>query len=124
MARYSPLVIEHFDRPCNAGRLPAGPDVIQASAGSVAQGTSFHLSARLSGGSITAMQFEAYGCPHCIAAASWTTQRLVGSGLEALAHWDWRPVAQMLEIPAEKRGRMLILQDAVKRLAEIGLRRP
>lgn len=124
MARYSPLVIEHFDRPRNAGRLPAAPDVIHAAAGSVAQGTSFHLSARLSAGSITAMQFEAYGCPHCIAAASWTTQRLVGRGLETLAQWDWRAVAEALEIPAEKRGRMLVLQDAVKHLAEIGLRRP
>ncbi len=70
------------------------------------------------------MQFEAYGCPHCIAAASWTTERLAGSRIEALAQWDWHPVAQALEIPAEKRGRMLILQDAVKRLAEIGSQRP
>ena len=124
MARYSPLVIDHFDRPRNTGRLPAAPDVIEASAGSVPQGTSFHLSARLSGESITAMQFEAYGCPHCIAAASWTAEHLVGSPIEALAQWDWRPVAQALEIPAGKRGRMLILQDAVKRLAEIGLQRP
>ncbi|MBB6096549.1 NifU-like protein involved in Fe-S cluster formation [Povalibacter uvarum] len=124
MARYSPLVIDHFDRPRNSGRLPAAPDVIEASAGSVAQGTSFHLSARLSGESIMAMQFEAYGCPHCIAAASWTTEHLVGSPIEALARWDWRPVAQALEIPAEKRGRMLILQDAVKCLAEIGLQPP
>ena len=124
MARYSSLVIDHFDRPRNAGRLPAAPDVIDASAGSIAQGVSFHLSARLSDKSVAAIQFEAYGCPHCIAAASWTTERLTGSRIQDLATWDWRPVAQTLEIPAEKHGRMLILQDAVKRLAEIGLQRP
>ena len=49
---------------------------------------------------------------------------LEGSELGTLARWDWRAVAKALEIPAEKRGRMLVLQDAVKRLAEIGLQRP
>ena len=124
MARYSAQVIDHFDRPRNTGHLPPAADVIDASAGSIAQGVAFHLSARVADCGITAMQFEAYGCPHCIAAASWTTQRLVGRRLETLAQWDWRAVAEALEIPAEKRGRMLVLQDAVKHLAEIGLRRP
>jgi NifU-like protein involved in Fe-S cluster formation len=104
--------------------LPAAPDVVEASAGSVAQGAVFHLSARLSGQGIAAMQFEAYGCPHCIAAASWTTEQFIGRRIEALADWDWRPVAQALEVPAEKSGRMLLLQDAVKRLGEIGARQP
>lgn len=118
MARYSPLVIEHFDRPCNAGRLPAAPDVIHAAAGSAAQGTSFHLSARLSGGSITAMQFEAYGCPHCIAAGSWLTERLVGLTEPELRLWRWRAADEALTFPPEKRGRLLILEDAVKALSE------
>jgi nitrogen fixation NifU-like protein len=122
-ASYSPLVVDHFDHPRNVGRLSGADDVVEAEAGSRAQGTQFHLSARLVGNRISAVHFEAYGCPHCIAAGSWLTERLKGLGAEQLRHWSWREVAEALEVPAEKRGHLLILEDAVRRLAEACQRR-
>lgn len=115
---YSPAVVDHFQAPRNAGHLQAGEGVIQGVAGSVAQGTMFVLSARVTGDKIEAVRFEAYGCPHCIAAGSWLTERLVGLTEPELRQWRWRAADDALRFPAEKRGRLLILEDAVKALSE------
>ncbi|HMN43203.1 MAG TPA: iron-sulfur cluster assembly scaffold protein [Povalibacter sp.] len=117
MTIYSAQVVEHFDAPRNAGRLATAPDVVEAEAGSRSQGTQFHFSARIAGNALAAVHFEAYGCPHCIAAASWLTQRLRGASVDALERWSWREVAEALAVPAEKRGHLLTLEDAVRRLA-------
>ncbi|MGH8186756.1 MAG: iron-sulfur cluster assembly scaffold protein, partial [Steroidobacteraceae bacterium] len=63
---YSDLVIDHFERPRNAGRFGPAADVIEGTAGSVAQGAMFTLSARIVADRISALGFEAYGCPHCV----------------------------------------------------------
>lgn len=114
---YSPLVIEHFDHPRNVGRLAVAPDVIDARAGRVEQGAVFCLSAKVSAETIEALGVQAYGCPHCIAAASWLSEQLVGKTVAELLDWSWRDVARVLEVPAEKRGRLLLLEDAVRQLA-------
>jgi NifU-like protein involved in Fe-S cluster formation len=115
---YSAAVVDHFQRPRNGGHLRAGEGVIRGVAGSVAQGTMFVLSARVAGDRIEAVRFEAYGCPHCIAAGSWLTERLVGLTEPELRQWRWRAADDALKFPAEKRGRLLILEDAVKALSE------
>jgi NifU-like protein involved in Fe-S cluster formation len=116
-ADYSALVIDHFDRPRNAGRFAPGVNVIESTAGRPDQGAMFHLSALTSGEILMTVRFEAHGCPHCIAAASWLTEHLKGCTRDELAAWSWREVAEVLQIPAEKRGRLLVLEDAVRRLA-------
>ena len=119
MARpaYSPLVIEHFDHPRNVGRFAVAPDVIEASAGRVEQGAVFCLSAKVSAETIQALSVQAYGCPHCIAAASWLSEQLVGKTPAELLDWSWRDAERALQVPAEKRGRLLLLEDAVRQLA-------
>lgn len=115
---YAPVVVDHFRAPRNAGCLEAGEGVIRGVAGSVAQGTQFVLSARVVGDRIEAVRFEAYGCPHCIAAGSWLTERLVGLTEAELRQWRWRAADEALKFPPEKRGRLLILEDAVRALSE------
>jgi nitrogen fixation protein NifU and related proteins len=116
--RYSARVIEHFLQPRNSGSLTPAPDVIAASAGSSAQGVRFALSARIEGDRIICLRQQVYGCPHSIAAASWLSERLVGVSRAALEQWGWREAADALDVPAEKRGRMLVLEDAVRALAK------
>lgn len=115
---YSPIVVDHFQQPRNGGHFEAGEGVIRGTAGSVAQGTMFVLSARVVGERIEAVRFEAYGCPHCIAAGSWLSERLVGLTRDQLRTWRWRDADQALRFPLEKRGRLLILEDAVHALSE------
>ena len=86
-------------------------------AGRLDQGAVFHLSARIAGVRLAEVRFRAYGCPHCLAAASWLTQRLDQATLEDVQRFRWREAAQVLDIPAEKAGRLLVLEDAVAALA-------
>jgi NifU-like protein involved in Fe-S cluster formation len=114
---YPTIVVEHFEHPRNSGHFAAGAGIIRGVAGSVAQGTLFALSARIAAERIEAVRFEAYGCPHCIAAGSWLSERLVGLKRAELQAWSWREADQELQFPAEKRGRLLILEDAVQALS-------
>ena len=115
---YSSIVVDHFQRPRNSGRWRAGEGVIKGAAGNITQGTMFTLSARVAGDRIEAVRFEAYGCPHCIAAGSWLSERLVGLTRAELGQWSWRAADDALKFPPEKRGRLLILEDAVQALSE------
>jgi nitrogen fixation NifU-like protein len=114
---YNPVVVEHFARPRNVGRFAAAADIITASAGDPEQGVRFDLSARVQDERIVALRFEVYGCPHCIAAGSLLSERLQGATQDELRRWSWREAADELEFPPEKRGRLLVLEDAVRALA-------
>ena len=114
---YNPVVVEHFARPRNVGRFASAADIIAASAGDPDQGVRFDLSARVKDDRIVALRFEVYGCPHCIAAGSLLSERLQGATQAQLLRWSWREAADELEFPPEKRGRLLVLEDAVRALA-------
>jgi len=114
---YSAAVVDHFEHPRHAGRLPPGPDVIEAAAGSVADGARVVLGAKLARDRLDGLRFQAYGCPHCLAAASWLCERLQAARLEQLEAWCWREAAMALDIPVAKYGRLLTLEDAVHALA-------
>jgi NifU-like protein len=114
---YSERVVAHFEQPRNVGRFAPGPHVAIGVAGDPEAGARFALSATIENGRIREARFEAYGCPHCIAAGSWLTEQLKGADRASLERWSWREAAEALEFPAEKRGRLLILEDAVRALA-------
>jgi nitrogen fixation NifU-like protein len=122
-ASYSPLVIEHFAQPRNVGRFAPAADVVAASAGNAEQGVRFDLSARVRDDRIVTLRFEVYGCPHCIAAGSLLSEQLQGATREQLRRWSWRETADALDFPPEKRGRLLVLEDAVRALADDWQRR-
>ena len=100
-----------------AGSLAAGPDVIVGRAGDREQGAEVVLWLRIAAGRVVDARFRAFGCPHLIAAASWLTERVRGSGRSELMDWDWRQAAEALQVPAAKSGRLLTLQDALRAAA-------
>ncbi|MET0987592.1 MAG: iron-sulfur cluster assembly scaffold protein [Steroidobacteraceae bacterium] len=113
---YNDWVRDHFESPRHTPCHVTGPGVVFGQAGSEASGVLYRLSARVLDSRLAELRFEAYGCPHVIAAASLLTEQLVGSTVEAASRWDWRSMSQALELPAEKRGRLLILEDALRSL--------
>jgi nitrogen fixation protein NifU and related proteins len=122
---YSAEVERRFRAPPAAGELPPGDGVeVAAEAGSRAAGALVQLRARVAEGRIVAVRFRAYGCPHLIAAASWTAEQLAGAMPTTLADWDWQAVAGALVVPPAKFGRLLLLQDAVRNLGLACARRP
>lgn len=114
---YSELVRRHFAEPHRVGELAPADDVIHGEAGSLDGGARFRFSARISMDHLSDVRVRVYGCPHCIAAASWVADQLVGRSREALEAWNWREAERALGVPPQKRGRLLILEDAVRALA-------
>ena len=56
-------------------------------------------------------------------AGSLLSVRLQGATQEQLRRWSWRETADALDFPPEKRGRLLVLEDAVHALADDWQRR-
>lgn len=100
-----------------AGRLAAAPGVVTGRAGDRELGAQFEIDVRVEAGRMAEVRFRTFGCPHCIAAASWLTDRLRSGRRGDLEQWDWREAAEALEVPPAKYGRLLTLQDAVRDVA-------
>lgn len=111
---YSRLVRQHFTHPAGAGSFEAGTaGVVQGCAGSREQGVAVQFQCRMDGNQICDVRFLAWGCPHSIAGASWLAEKLVGMDLGEAAGMTALGVSAALDVPAEKLGSILILEDAL-----------
>ncbi len=111
---YSSLVLELFDRRPHAGRMEAAPGVFSGRAGERARGVEVQFWLKCAAERIQATSFLAYGCPYTIAAASWWAQRVRGMRLNEAEQIGWREAEQVLSVPVEKRGRLLVVEDAMR----------
>jgi NifU-like protein involved in Fe-S cluster formation len=97
-----------------AGQLAPGVTTANGGAGDAEHGARVEFEFLVEQGRVARGRFRAFGCPHLVAAASWVTDRLRGATRDELAAWDWREVADALEVPPAKFGRLLTVQDAVQ----------
>ena len=111
---YSSAVERHFAAPKKARELPGG------SAGLVAgeaEDRTLHVWVRFQlqvvDGVVAAAGFQAYGCPHTVAAASAVADWLEGRPLAEARKLDVKVVCAELEVPVEKLGKLLRIEDAV-----------
>jgi NifU-like protein involved in Fe-S cluster formation len=111
---YHPEVAELFQRTPFAGQMDSGAGVFVGTAGSQAEGAEVRFWLKSGGGRIQAISFRAYGCPHTIAAAAWVAQHARGLMLADVDRTTWLEVERALAIPPQKRGRLLIVEDALK----------
>jgi cysteine desulfurase len=91
---------------------PAG--IRHGRAGRRADGTEILFELEISGESVKSARFSAYGCPHTLAVVAWLSESLEGARLGAgvpETPADW---ARRFEVPAEKLGRLLIVEDALR----------
>ena len=110
------LVLEHFRAPRHAGAFPVGAlDVIEGRAGQARHGREIHVQLQLDAeGRIAACRYRVYGCPATIALCSLASERLPGLSLTEAAEWRGLALFRELELPAEKRPAVLVLEDAVR----------
>lgn len=108
---YSEAVRQRFAAPAHAGTLPDGVAVLEA-----AQGVRLELSARLENGRIGTLRFRAWACPHLIAAAEVFCENLEGADVAQLEEFTGGPISELLDVPVEKTGRILVLEDTVRSL--------
>jgi len=108
--KYSELTQRYFEAPPGAGVL-TGPEVYRGASGSRAQGTWVQFDLQVSGGIIQAARFLAFGCPHTIAVSAWVVEHAGGPARAALPE-GVEDLSERFAVPVEKRGRLLIIEDA------------
>jgi cysteine desulfurase len=99
------------------GGAPA--DVRQGRAGRSADGAEVLFELRLrpaenAGRIVKSARFAVYGCPHTVAVTSWLCDALEGRSLAEGPPGGPAEWAAALEVPAEKLGRLLIVEDALR----------
>jgi hypothetical protein len=109
--KYSDLTLRYFETAANAGVL-LGPDVYRGAAGSHAQGTWVQFDLQFSEGIIQAARFLAFGCPHTIAVSAWIAEQAGGPVGRAALPERVEDLSERFAVPLEKRGRLLIIEDA------------
>lgn len=111
--QYGPLVRELFYSAVHGGDLPDGEGRIvrsQVSEGSA--GPQICLSARTDGAVWLAIRYRVFGCPHLVAAAEWSAERFEGGAVESVQAFPVDEILDTLDVPIEKTGRILLLEDA------------
>jgi cysteine desulfurase len=118
-----PLTWRYFRAQPRPPRFPgraAPAGVRQGRAGRRAEGTEvlFELELSDSGDGndrfVRSARFSAYGCPHTLAVTAWLCEVLEGARIDAGlpgAPADW---AARFDVPTEKLGRLLIVEDALR----------
>ncbi|MCS6946224.1 MAG: aminotransferase class V-fold PLP-dependent enzyme, partial [Steroidobacteraceae bacterium] len=94
---------------------PAGPGWREGHAGSRRIGIEVMFQIAVdSAGRVTDARYSAYGCPHTLAAADWLRRQLPGRSIDDLLPGSPADWLQALQIPREKLGRLLTVEDALR----------
>jgi NifU-like protein involved in Fe-S cluster formation len=116
---FDTLLRRHFFRPVGAGCFaPGTAGVEEGRAGSRKQGVAVQLQCKVAAGKIVEARFLAWGCPYSIAAASWLAEKLSGMDLQDAAGIRALSIAELLEVPADRLGSILVVEDALNECLE------
>jgi coenzyme F420-reducing hydrogenase gamma subunit len=77
-------------------------------------GTWVVITARIRDARVIRLDAQVYGCPHTQAACDRVVQLLTGGNRLELGNLEPLALGAALNIPAEKTGRLLIIQDALR----------
>lgn len=110
---YSPAVHALFADLRHAGVLPVSTALAVSQAGSHEQGARVFLQAEISNGQVQAIRYQAYGCPHFLAACESLARWLETRGIRECRDWSRSRLERELELPAQKRAKLLVLEDAL-----------
>ena len=118
--KYNGLTRRYFEEAATSDassgpRALSGPGTFRGAAGSRAEGTWVQFDMQVQRGEahvIMAMRFLAFGCPHVIAVAAWLAEHAVGRRVEPALPESVQALRTRFEVPVEKLGRLLIVEDA------------
>ena len=114
----SRIAQQYFRSPPRLPRFPEGssaPAGIQhGRAGLRSAGTEVRFELEIAGGIVRNARFSAYGCPHTLAVTAWLCEVLEGTRLDADLPGTPADWATKFDVPTEKLGRLLIVEDALR----------
>lgn len=112
---YNSLVRDLFN---GAGPSPSleqsGEVWLSGEAGSISRGSWVRLKLKIQDARVTDARFRVYGCPHTVAATAWLAKQVLGRRSNALMPEGIARLCRPLEVPAEKLGRLLVIEDVVR----------
>jgi NifU-like protein involved in Fe-S cluster formation len=108
---YNEATLAYSENTPAAGVL-LGPGILRGAAGDRAHGTWVQFDLRVDAGLVQAARFLAFGCPHTIAVAAWVAEHAPGGELRAALPESVAQLSERFAVPVEKRGRLLIIEDA------------
>jgi len=111
---YSAEVRQRFSAPARAGEVsPDAAGVLEGAAEDRSLGVWIRFQVQYQGVTIRRVRFRAFGCPHTLAAADVVAGSLEGQPLDALERIDMDAIAARVDLPREKHGKLLRLEDAL-----------
>ena len=111
---YSPEVVRRFDSARRAGELKTGlVSLVSGEAEDRTLGVWVRFQLQVNDGIVRAARFAAFGCPHTVAAADCAAERVEGARAAELPALDMRTIQRELEVPVEKLGKLLRIEDAL-----------
>ena len=115
---YCTEVRDLFFTPAHAGEIdPAAGRVVRGEAEALDRTAWVVFAALCRDGQVIEARFRAWGCPHLLAACELTAAQLEGRSVAELARFSLADLAGRLQVPAEKLGRLLVIEDALLALA-------
>ena len=113
MAKYSKLLMEHFQNPRNVGEI-ADPDGV-GTVGNASCGDIMQMYIKVNGNRIAQATFKTFGCGAAIATSSILTERTKGSTLdEALRISEETAKEVLAQSPKEKFPCFTLATDALR----------
>jgi NifU-like protein involved in Fe-S cluster formation len=111
---YGAEVTRRFAALGRAGELPEGlPGLVSGEAEDRTLHVWIRFQLQVQSGNVRLVRFQVFGCPHTVAAASAVAEWLEGRSLREARALDVRAVCAELEVPTEKLGKLLRIEDAV-----------
>jgi len=111
---YSTEVRRRFSALASAGTMPSDDgSVVAGAAEDRSLGFWVRFQVKLCDARIETVRFQAYGCPHALAAADLVAGKLEGMPPESLTCFAAEDVMRRLEVPREKLGKLLRIEDAL-----------
>lgn len=115
--RYSARVRDLFARLPGAQALkPGRGTVVSGEAMALDRGAWVRFEALIEHGRVVECVFRAWGCPHVLAASAWACAEMRGLAIDAAGAIHARRLAEALDAPAGKMGRLLAVEDAMHAL--------
>ena len=114
---YSELTRRYFESPPAVGELAVGSvaaalEFFRGRAGRRDRGTWVQFDIQAKSGRLLDARFLAFGCPHTIAVASWVAEQAPRSTLCVALPEPVQALRARFDVPQEKMGRLLIIEDA------------
>jgi NifU-like protein involved in Fe-S cluster formation len=106
------------------GKGSKGTKVVRGEAGGIAEGAWVRFHLRIAGGAVKAALFQAWGCPHTLAVTAWLTEQLPGRSLTDLIPGTPAAWLEAMDVPVEKLGRLLTVEDALNATLQPPARAP